>query len=179
MKYAAFFRNLNLGRPNCPTKVQFEDAFVGAGASLAASFRTNGTMIFASPSNAKAHRILAGACAVLRDMCGLEEPAYFRSVEHLNALVALDPFAAVDPGSVYERCTSFLHPSVSELPALPIESKRGDVRLLQFTGTEVLSVSLKVGSSPGSPNAFLEKLLGLPVTTRSWSTLARIVEKHV
>jgi uncharacterized protein (DUF1697 family) len=178
VKYAAFFRNLNLGRLNCPTKVQFEDAFAGAGANSVASFQTNGTMIFTSASNVQARRILAGARAMLRDMCGLKEPAYLRSIEYLNGLAALNPFAAVEPESVYERCTSFLHPSVSELPELPIESKRGDVQLLKFTGTEVLSVSRKVGNTPGSPNAFLEKLLGLPVTTRSWSTVTRIVERH-
>ena len=42
MKHAAFFRNLNLGRPNCPTRAQFEAAFVAAGAGFASSLLTNG-----------------------------------------------------------------------------------------------------------------------------------------
>lgn len=178
MKYAAFFRNLNLGRANCPTKLQFEDAFTSAGAGAAASFLTNGTMIFTCASDAGARKVLARACTWLRDACDLKEPAYIRSIEYLQRLVARDPFAAIEPAKVYERCVSFLHPSVSDFPKPPIESKRGDVQLLQFTGAEVLSVSRMVGNTPGSPNAFLEKLLGLPVTTRSWNTLTRIVAKH-
>ena len=178
MKYAAFFRNLNLGRLNCPTSSQFEEAFVAAGATSASSFLTNGTMIFTVVSGNKARRVLATACDLLRDTCGLKEPAYIRSVEYLSELVAFDPFAKVVPGSVYECCASFLHPESSILGPLPLESKRRDVRILRFTGTEALSVSLKIGNTPGSPNAFLERRLGLPVTTRNWRTIVRLVERH-
>ena len=34
---AGFFRSLNLGRLNCPTKAQFEEAFYAAGVSSASS----------------------------------------------------------------------------------------------------------------------------------------------
>jgi uncharacterized protein (DUF1697 family) len=178
MKYAAFFRNLNLGRPSCPTKAQFEEAFVAAGATSAHSFLTNGTMVFAVGSRSRAPKVFSCACQVLRNSCGLEEPGYVRSVEYLAELVALDPFSAVEQGSVYECCASFLHPRSRALTELPLESKRRDVRILQATGSEALSVSLKIGNTPGSPNAFLERLLGLPVTTRSWNTVVRLVRKH-
>ncbi len=32
MQHVAFFRNLNLGRAHCPTRVQLEQAFLDAGA---------------------------------------------------------------------------------------------------------------------------------------------------
>jgi uncharacterized protein (DUF1697 family) len=178
MKYAAFFRNLNLGRRNCPTKAQFEEAFVAAGATSAHSFLTNGTMVFAVGSIHGARRVFAGACEVLRSTCVLEEPGYIRSVEYLAELVALDPFSAVERDSVYECCASFLHPRSRPLAELPLESRRRDVQVLRSTGSEALSISRKIGNTPGSPNAFLERLLGLPVTTRSWNTVVRLVRKH-
>jgi uncharacterized protein (DUF1697 family) len=178
LKYAAFFRNLNLGRPNCPSKTQFEMAFVQAGARSAASFLTNGTLVFSVAPGGRARQVLAGACAVLRNSCGLKEPAYIRPVGYLSQLVATRPFAAIEPGSVYACCVSFLHPEHDEAQALPPRSPRGDVRVLQGTGSEVLSVSLKIGNTPGSPNAFLEKLLGRPATTRNWSTVERLVAQH-
>jgi uncharacterized protein (DUF1697 family) len=176
--YAAFFRNLNLGRPNCPNKGEFEAAFIAAGATSALSFLSNGTLVFATSSSARARNILARACALLADSCGLKEPAYIRSVAYLADLVTRDPFAAVAPGSVHECCVSFLPVDSSSALLLPLESKRGDVRVLHGTGTEVFSVSLTVAKSPGSPNAFLEKWLGRPVTTRSWNTLCRLVRRH-
>lgn len=177
MKYAAFFRNLNLGRPNCPTRVQFEQAFIAAGASSASSFLTNGTMVFSAGSAGRPRKLLADASELLRGTCGLREPAFIRPVETLADLVAENPFAAVEPGTVYERCVSFLSTESETLAKLPLASKRGDVKLLQCTGADVLSVSLKIGKTPGSPNAFLEKLLGLPATTRSWSTVVRLVQR--
>ncbi|WP_092358451.1 DUF1697 domain-containing protein [Collimonas sp. OK242] len=179
MKYAAFFRNLNLGRPNCPNRAQLEAAFISAGADTATSFLTNGTVVFVAGSNARAAKILSLARQTLQAECGLTEPAYIRSVDYLAELVALDPFAVVDREQVYECCVSFLHADSSITPAsLPLESKRRDLEIFRCTSSEALSVSKKIGNSPGSPNAFLEKLLGLPATTRSWNTVLRLVRKH-
>ena len=178
MIHVAFFRNLNLGRKNCPTRVQFEQAFLDAGALTAVSFRTNGTMAFDVASKARAAKVLAGASARLRDACGLVEPGHIRSIGELAALVATSPFEAIEPGSVYERCVSFLAPRSRIAVDLPLESRRGDVRVLGVVGPDVISVSIKLGSSPGSPNAFLEKLLGQAVTTRAWNTVERLVQKY-
>jgi len=178
LKYAVFFRNLNLGRPNCPSRAQFEEAFVRAGAASAASFLTNGTMVFTTGPGTRPRKVLASACQRLRAVCGLREPAFIRSVDYLAELVGQHPFAGVDPDAVYERCVSLLHPDSGVLPALPLVSRRGDVRILKSTGTEALSVSLKVGNTPGSPNAYLERLLGLPATTRSWNTVVRLVGRY-
>ncbi|WP_238531376.1 DUF1697 domain-containing protein [Collimonas fungivorans] len=178
VKYAAFFRNLNLGRPNCPSKAQLEAAFISAGASAAASFLTNGTVVFTVKSEARAMKVLALARQILQAECGLREPAYIRSIDYLAGLVALDLFAAIERGDVYECCISFLHADSVMPAALPLESKRRDLEIFHCTGSEALSVSRKIGSSPGSPNAFLEKLLGLPATTRSWNTVRRLVLKH-
>jgi uncharacterized protein (DUF1697 family) len=178
MKYAAFFRNLNLGRPKSPTKAQFEAAFLEAGAASAASFLTNGTLVFETGSEARAHKVLAAACKNMHRSCGLVEPGFLRTVDYLAELVAAGPFSLIDPASVYERGITFLHPDSTELPALPLESKRGDVEILMFTDTEALSLVRLIGNTPGSPNAMLEKLLGRPATSRAWNTVVRLVDKH-
>jgi len=69
MKFAVFFRNLNLGRPNCPDRAQFEAASLMAGAETAASFLTNGTLVFSTTSLPKANRILKAACQSLQSGC--------------------------------------------------------------------------------------------------------------
>jgi uncharacterized protein (DUF1697 family) len=178
MKHAVFFRNLNLGRANCPDRAQLESAFMSAGAESAASFLTNGTLVFSSTSQARARKVLAQACRILRSGCGLREPAYLRKVDELAALVAVDPFTSVAPGSVYACCVSFLPATYTAPATWPRSSARGDVEILGITKTEVFSISRQITKSPGSPNAFLEKLLGAPVTTRNWNTVVRLVGKH-
>lgn len=177
MRYAAFFRNLTLGRARCPNKTQFEQAFLEAGAREAASFLTNGTLVFAAGARASPQRLLQRASKLLEASCGLVEPGFIRSLPELIQLLATEPFAAVDRSSVYECCVSFLHPDAQPPGTVPLMSSRGDVEVLRFTAGEALSLSRKIGKSPGSPNAFLEKLLGLPATTRSWSTVTRLVGK--
>jgi uncharacterized protein (DUF1697 family) len=177
MKFAVFFRNVNLGRANSPTKSQLEQAFLDAGAAEAASFLVNGTLVFAAPA-ARASVVLKGAVRRLEGVCGLKEPAFLRRVDALVALVAADPFAAVNGADVYEYGVTFLSPKTPALPPLPLSTRRGDVKVLACNGSEAFSLCYKLGSSPGSPNALLEKTLGLPATTRAWNTIVRLVAKH-
>jgi len=151
---------------------------MAAGASAATSFLTNGTISFTARTNGAAQNVLARACELLHETCGLTEPGFIRSMDYLSEFVSHDPFGAIARDSVHACCVSFLPSEHSSLTELPAESKRRDVRVLQVTGTEVLSLSLQIGNTPGSPNAFLEKHLGIPVTTRNWNTVVRLVQRH-
>jgi uncharacterized protein (DUF1697 family) len=176
--HAAFFRNLNLGRANCPTRAQFEAAFLEAGAESAQSFLVNGTMVFATRTDAQSRKVLSAASKALHASCGLQEPAFLRRIEDLAAMVATNPFEHVDPASVYACCVTFVHADAVMPAQAPRNSTRGDVELIHVGADAVFSVVSVVGRSPGSPNAFLEKLLGLPATTRVWNTVVRLVDKH-
>jgi uncharacterized protein (DUF1697 family) len=137
MQYAVFFRNLNLGRSQSPTRVQLEQAFLDAGALAAHSYLTNGTLVFTAKPRAIPATVLANAAKRLHTVCGLVET-----------------------------------------PTTPMASKRDDVEAIRFTVSEALSVSRKIGESPGSPNAFIEKHFALPATTRNWNTVVRLVQKY-
>jgi len=176
-KYAVFFRNTNLGRPPSPTRAQLESAFLAAGAETASSFLTNGTLVFAATTESKARRIVSIARRLLKAECGLEEPAELRSVEHLAALVAAEPFSAAAKRDVYQYCVSFLSLD-GERPTTPLKSKRGDLEIFSITASEAFSVVRVVGRSPGSPNAHLEKAFDRPATTRNWNTVVRLVQKY-
>lgn len=177
MRHAVFFRNTNLGRPRSPSRIQFEGAFLQAGASSAQSFLTNGTLVFEA-SSAVAPRITERAREHLHAMCGLVEPAFTRSVSQLSRLAASAPFADIDLGDVYECCATLLPVQVGRRVTTPQGNARGDVELVGRRGDVVFSLSRKSGASPGSPNAYLEKLLGVPTTTRNWNTILRLVAKY-
>ncbi|HEY1141674.1 MAG TPA: DUF1697 domain-containing protein [Lysobacter sp.] len=176
MKHAAFFRNTNLGRPKSPSRAQLEAAFLDAGAASAQSFLTNGTLVFES-TNAEAAAVAAQARQNLNAVCGLVEPVFIRSLTQLRALVAKEPFAAIDAEDVYERCATFLPINAGRKVVVPQSNARGDVEIIARRGDAVFSLSRKFGASPGSPNAYLEKLLEVPATTRAWNTIVRLVAK--
>jgi uncharacterized protein (DUF1697 family) len=176
MTHAVFFRNVNLGRTNAPSRDQLEAAFLESGAATATSFLTNGTLVYAVPSGVRPRRVLADACVRLRATCGLREPAFVRTLASLARLVAAAPFDGVDLAGVHECCVTFLGDDV-EPPSLPLASARGDVRLLAAEDGAVFGLSLAVGRSFGSPNVFIERTLGRPATTRNWNTVARLVRR--
>ncbi|MDP1916356.1 MAG: DUF1697 domain-containing protein [Myxococcales bacterium] len=177
MRAVAFFRNLNLGRGTCPSKSQLEQAFIDGGALEATSFLTNGTVVFVGRARSTPERVLARARQRLRANSGFNEPGFVRTLDSLAHLLTVDPFVDVDRDSVHECSVTFLHADARLPRARPGSTPRGDVEVLRFTKTEVFCVSRVVGKSPGSPNAFLEKLLGLPATTRNWNTIVRVVRK--
>jgi uncharacterized protein (DUF1697 family) len=174
MRFAAFFRNLNLGRPGKPTRSQFIDAFEQSGASDVRSFLTHGNAVFSAPGKRAAQGILRDACARLERWCGLTEPAFLRSMDSLAALVESDPFGDGPNDDIYERCVSFVTPKAVAALALPSVNTKRDVEVFAAGEAEFLSVCRKLGASPGSPNAWLERALGLPATTRAWNTVVRI-----
>lgn len=177
MLYAAFFRNLNLGRRNCPDRTQFEHAFLEAGASAATSFLTNGTIAFEARSRRAAENILAAASQILASGCGLAEPGFLRELAYLAGLVETAPFKSIDPAAVYGCYVTFLQRD-GVAGRLPAATARGDVEVVGITATEALCIARQFGKSPGSPNAFAEKVLGAPATTRAWNTVVRLVDRY-
>ncbi len=175
--YAAFFRNVNLGRPGSPTREQLESAFLASGAASARSFQVNGTLVFTCAPGTRARVVAARACEAMRASCGMREPVFVRSVAELAALVAADPFAGRVADGRDACCISFLGAPRRALPVFPFATPRGDLELLRCDDTHVLSVSRWIGASAGSPNAWLERHLGEPATTRNWRTVVRLVEK--
>ena len=174
--FVAFFRNVNLGHPKSPTRAQLEAAFTGEGATFAQSFQTNGTVVFSADTEQAARDTVARACDILREVCGMKEPAFIASLPHLIECVDTDPFANLPPE--WMPLASFLAPDGLTSLSVPQRSPRGDVEIVRVTSQAVFSVSRKVMSSPGDPTPFLEKLLNGPATTRSWGTIQRLVRKY-
>jgi uncharacterized protein (DUF1697 family) len=178
MRYAALLRNVNLGRPGSPTRTQLEAAFLESGAASAASFQVNGTLVFTLAPGARPRAVASRACEALARACHLREPVFVRSVAELRALVEANPFAGHAAEGRDAFCVTFLGAPRRPLPALPLTTPRGDLELIAAADTHVLSVSRWLGKSGGSPNAWLERHLGEPATTRNWRTVVRLVDKY-
>lgn len=178
MRFAAFFRNVNLGRPGSPSREQLIAAFEAAGGGEVQSFRAHGNVVFAAAGLREAQTLAEAARDRLGRICGLCEPVYARSLKHLARLVASAPFADAPRDDIYEHCVSFLPAGLRSKPAVPLLTPRRDVEVLRFLAGEAFSVIRRIGSSPGPVNAVLERQFGAPTTTRNWSTVLRLVEKY-
>lgn len=178
MKFAAFFRNTNLGRAGSPTRAQLEQAFAAAGAVSPTSFQVNGTLVFEARSLAAARLVLHEAAGTLALDAGLREPACVRALSALGRLPWDAVFAGVNAAEVHELTVSF---ACADLPAplpVPQASERQDAIVLWQQGGDALSITRQVMSGPGSPNRLLERLTGVPFTSRSQGTVQRLLAKY-
>ena len=178
MKFAAFFRNTNLGRIGSPTRLQLEKSFADAGAVKAASFQVNGTLVFESSSVKAAQIILRTASEALLSSVGLQEPCCVRPLNALSRLPWAEVFAAVNPAEVHELTVSFACGTLGSTLSLPQATERQDAVVLWLAQGNALSISRKIMSGPGSPNMLLERLTGVPFTSRSLGTIQRLLARY-
>lgn len=177
MRFAAFFRNLNLGRPGSPDRAQFVEAMEAAGAREVASVLSHGNAAFSAASEVRAIRLMDAACGYLRANCGWNSAVHVRSFDYLSRLIETKPFADAPTDDVHERCVTFLPANVA-LPALPLGNARRDLEVFHASPTEAFSITRLVDGRPGAVNARLERLTRAPLTTRNWNTVLRVIARH-
>jgi uncharacterized protein (DUF1697 family) len=168
MSQVALFRNLNLGHPGSPTGEELVAAF--GGTALARIFQTNGTVLFKSDDPEAAVR---KALHVLRGN-GHHHSLVVRPLSELERVVKETPTA--DPAeNIYRTTISFY--DVDGLPAveLPLRSRDQLVELRRLDRRSAESVCWKPRHTAGDVTGFLERLLNVPVTTRTLGTLERLV----
>jgi uncharacterized protein (DUF1697 family) len=178
MRFVTFYRNVNLGQPRSPTRPQLERALSQSGAGSPQSFQTNGTVVFVAESLIVAREVVERAAGIMATTCGLREPAFTIELEPLARLVAEQPFARIDTEDVHEFAATFMADEDLARLTAPLVAARGEVEVIRVTPFVVLSVSRRVGAGTGYATAFLEKLLGMPATTRAWGTIERLTRKH-
>jgi uncharacterized protein (DUF1697 family) len=102
----------------------------------------------------------------------------------LLALASRAPLPDELPGSDIKLYLSILATryrlrkgTVAGLPSLPITQPAGadwQVKIIEVTGRFALSLHRRMGRTLVYPNEVVEKMLGVPATTRNWNTTAAI-----
>jgi uncharacterized protein (DUF1697 family) len=168
MVYVALFRNLNLGHSGSPSRQQLLDAF--AAADFVRSFQTNGTVLFDS----KAPRETVEQARRELERAGYRDKAIIRSLDELRPLVSST--AEADPDErVYRTTLSFFDAAEPPQLELPTRSNNELVEIRRLHPGAAVAVCWQRGSTIGDVNALLERILGIPVTTRTLGTMQRLL----
>ena len=105
---------------------------------------------------------------------GYEVPVCLRTVDELEQMLNLDPFAGVPVTPGVRLAVTFLaEPVAVELP-VPSFTPDGAYELVGTAPTEPFVVWHLKGGRPGHSYGHLEKKIGVPTTTRFWHTTAKI-----
>jgi uncharacterized protein (DUF1697 family) len=105
---------------------------------------------------------------------GFETAAFVRTIEELEAGIALDPFRNVNLTPDERPCTIFVSQALPT-GAVPHRSPKGDMEFLHATAGELFAVTRFPPGRPGNPSAYVEKTFGGKATTRFFDTMGKMV----
>lgn len=101
------------------------------------------------------------------------------SKKDLASLVALMPFEAKGLPKSDGQYVTVVGRAARGLPKLPLEVPAGkdwQVRIIAVHRIFMVSLARRVGSKLLYPNEVVERQLGVPATTRNWSTILKVHE---
>jgi len=172
MALVAFLRGVNVGghkrfRSSELVRTLRAAGFDVTGIGAAGTYVSRGTASAAALRRA----ILAGL--------PFEVEVMVLAAKDVVALVAEDPFEASVPGVEVDGFVSVLAERPAKRVALPVSRPAGEdweVRLVAIEGRCALCVRNPAAGGRWYPNELVEKVLGVPATTRNWNTLIAIGE---
>ncbi len=176
MIWFGFIRNIMVGRKGL-TQAVLLAAFQASGATNARSFLATGNIAFElddKPINA----FLGQVCQYLTNNYGCAEPIFARSLSEVQTLQAQQPFGQVTADDVHERCVTFLPDTPIVLPPLPIYSARKDVAIFAATDREAYSITRLINGRTSSAGRLIENVTRVPVTTRNWNTIEKMLRAY-
>ncbi|WP_033221666.1 DUF1697 domain-containing protein [Kitasatospora phosalacinea] len=173
--YIAFLRAVNVGGRTVKMD-RLRELFTGLGLEGVRTYIQSGNVFFRTAETdraALAARIEAGLEAGL----GYRVPVMLRTVEEVEALLALDPFAVVEPAEDKRLCVLFLsEPLPPEVTAaLPVASPKGDWEMIGATADAAFVVMhVRNGRLNGNPATAFPKSYRGQATSRFFHTTAKI-----
>ena len=115
--------------------------------------------------------------AAMTDVVGRDIEVFVRPLDHLRRVDAEGIYATAPFEDVRDRLVTYFHkpPGGFDVPAF---LQKGRTALLELDGTDLYSATTELDGRVGAPGGRLEKLSGQRVTTRSWSTVRKIIDAH-
>ncbi len=174
--YAAFLRGINVGGHKLVSMKRLAQAFESLGLKNVKTLLASGNVLFSAPPTNPA-RLVRKIEAQLEETLGHEITVILRTRDDLQALADLNPFRSIRVTPRTRLFVTFLSEKPRTRLKIPYLSPDKSFRILCRTRGELCSV-LTVGPQWAKnlrQMDILEKEFGKKITTRSWSTVLRLL----
>lgn len=175
-QYIALLRAINVAGHGIAKMEDVRDAFAKAGCRNVTTCIQSGNVIFEAPPR-DTRALIAAARRRLKRLLGEEPEIMLRSVRDVASLVDRTPFTAYPMTPRVKLYVAFLARAPRRRVTFPLVSAKDALEAIGLRGPHAFIVSrLKPNGFFGFPNNFIETALGVPATSRNWSTVTKIVE---
>jgi uncharacterized protein (DUF1697 family) len=172
MRYVALLRGIGPSNPNMhPEKLR--GAFEKMGFKNVSTVISSGNVVF-DPGVKNVALLEKKIEVALPKLLGFKSTTIIRSQKELEALIKKNPFKRTKHSGLYLLVTFFKHKPESALK-LPYKGA-GYTVLTMYDRVICSAVNIKNTKTPDVMRV-LEKQYGKDITTRTWQTVGRIVEK--
>jgi uncharacterized protein (DUF1697 family) len=175
-QYVAFLRGINVGGHRRMSMARLAEVFTEMGLGEVRTLLASGNVLFAAGGDRR--RLAARIEKGLKKAYGQEIGVLMRSAEELRRLARAAPFRGVRVTAMTRLFVTFLPEKTGGGLKAGYVSPDGSFRILRVTAGEVCSV-LTLGPQ-WSRNLrqmdILERECGKRITTRTWSTVLRVVK---
>jgi len=173
--YAAFLRGINVGGHKLVKMDALKKAFESLGFTNVQTLLASGNVIFQAPPMS-ASVLTKQLEEKLKKTFGFEISVLIRSIKELQRLDKTKPFAGVKVTPQTRLFVTFLTEKPASSLKIPYVSPGGNFKILRASKREVCSVLTITNLRRGMQfMAILDREFGRMITTRSWSTITRIL----
>lgn len=167
-RYVALLRGVS--PMNCKMP-ELQRSLEDAGFTDVKTLLSSGNVAFGTPRAASAATLRKKLEAAMQAGLGRSFETHVRASQHLQQLIAADPFAAYPLRAGSKRVVTFLR---EPLAASPVELPRthGEACIWGLDGAEVFCSYVPEAQGPVFMQ-LLEKTFGKDITTRTWDTVAK------
>jgi uncharacterized protein (DUF1697 family) len=173
--YAAFLRGINVGGHKLVKMDALKNAFESLGFENVKTLLASGNVVFQAPPMS-ASVLTKQLEEKLKKTFGFEISVLIRSIKELQRLDKAKPFAGIKVTPQTRLFVTFLTEKPASRLKIPYVAPGRNFKILRASNSEVCSALTITNLRRGMQfMAFLEKEFGRMITTRSWSTITRIL----
>jgi uncharacterized protein (DUF1697 family) len=173
--YVALLRGINVGGKKLIKMDELIRVFESLRLKHVRTYIQCGNVIFEVAESDVAALIKKIEKKILKTL-GHDVTVVLRTIDELKTIVKRNPFKQVKPGADVMMVVAFLSTEPASKPKLPLISSTEKLEVLDIRDRAafILCRRKKTGWF-GFPNNFIEKQLGVSATTRSWTTVSKII----
>jgi uncharacterized protein (DUF1697 family) len=175
VRYVAFLRGINVSGQKIIKMEELQKAFSNSGFDQVKTYIQSGNVLFNEQEQNK-NGLLYRIENLLEENFGFRTDVILRRQSEIEAVLNTLYKLQTEFHINKKLYITFVNENYTQPVSIPMFSKNRDVEIIYHHERDFVSVSHLYKGTYGFPNAFIEKLTGMPATTRNPNTLQKILE---
>lgn len=173
-RYTAFLRGINVSGQKLIKMEALRKVLSDNGFTDVKTYIQSGNVIFSSEITDSNHLIWEIEDLIEKHF-GFRTDVILRRLSEIESVLSSLELCKLNSEEDRKCYITFAKEEHSVHIEVPLFSKNHDVEIISYNHKDFISVSTEYKGSYGFPNSFIEKLTGIPATTRNPNTLEKIL----